>query len=128
MTTVRCSEHCRGSLWRGEWPLSEAWLVHQHCFLSYIQNKGFLTSEKDFKTLIFLLGDETVAHPEVYSVLPHSPLLQCSVQCICGQGETGAVTLKHSRIKYFLQSSAIAKKKSSQTGSFRKEREHNRGC
>lgn len=117
MTIVRYTEHCRGSLWRGEWPLSEAWFVHHHCFLSYIQNKGFLTSEKDFKTLIFLFGDETAAHREVYSALRHSPLLQCSVQCVCRQGETGAVILKHSRMKYFLQNSATAKK-TSHTGFF----------
>lgn len=92
--------------------MSEAWLVHHHCFLSCIQNKdGFLTSEKDFKTLILLFGDETAAHPEVYNALPHSLLLQCSVQCICGQGETGSVILKYNRRKYFLQSSATDKKK-----------------
>lgn len=128
MTVVRYTEHCRGSLWRREWPVSEAWLVHHHCFLSCIQNKdGFLTSEKDFKTLILLFGDGTAAHPEVYNALPHSLLLQCSVQCICRQGETGSVILKYNRRKYFLQSSATDKK-STQTGFFRKEGEHSRGC
>lgn len=131
MTIVRCSEHCRGTLWRGEWPLSEAWLVHNHCFLSCIQKEGFLTSEKDFKTLIFLFGDERAAHPEVYSVLPHPPRFQCSVQCICGQGETCCHPETHQdkifSAKLSNSKKKIIKKKLTDTF-FRKEREPTRGC